>query len=53
MSDKKPKPHVRFCWLCSRKLRANYYRLILNDDGRVCVVHRECMERSAYQEVKR
>jgi len=50
---KPDKPRVRFCWICSKKLRANFHRVILNNDGRECIVHRECMERSNYKEVKR
>ena len=35
------KPRVRFCWSCSRKLHANFHRVVLVE-GVERVVHAAC-----------
>lgn len=40
---KRPKPPHPFCWVCSRKLWGNAYRLV-SVDGVQRVVHVACVE---------
>jgi hypothetical protein len=35
------KPRVRFCWWCSRRLRANYH-VEVEVDGHMRVMHKTC-----------
>lgn len=50
---KPDKPRVRFCWHCSKKLRGNFHRVALNQDGREVILHAECLARTTMKEVKR
>ena len=38
------KPRLRFCWVCSRKLRANFHRVAIVN-GHEVIVHADCAER--------
>ena len=39
----KPKPRIRFCWVCSKRLYGRFYReVIYKKDGRPRIVHVEC-----------
>ncbi len=43
---KKPKPRLRFCWVCSKKLRANFYReVVCLADGQKKIVHAACADK--------
>jgi hypothetical protein len=37
------KPRVRFCWVCSRKLRGNHFAEILIDEH-MRITHKACAE---------
>ena len=39
------KPKYRFCWVCSRKLHANFHRVAIIQGGHEVVVHADCAER--------
>lgn len=38
------KPRLRFCWVCSRKLHANFHRVAVVD-GHEVVVHADCAKK--------
>lgn len=38
------KPRYRFCWVCSRRLQANFHRVAIVD-GLEVIVHAACAER--------
>jgi hypothetical protein len=38
------KPPIRWCWVCSRKLHANFHRVVRGPDGHDHVVHAQCAE---------
>ena len=49
IADVTGKPRLPFCWMCSRKLRANFHRVVVVD-GVERIVHAAClreMERDA------
>ena len=42
------KPRLRWCWVCSRKLHANFHRVAIVD-GRETIVHADCAERDGLE----
>lgn len=40
----KEKPRVGFCWHCGNRLRANFYREYISEDGHTYIVHAECLD---------
>lgn len=46
------KPKHRFCWVCSRKLQANFHRVAKGPDGHLHTVHAECAEREGLEVIE-
>lgn len=42
--SKKPKPRVRFCWVCSKKLYGSihFVEVVYKKDGLAKIVHKVC-----------
>lgn len=41
--ENKAKPRIRFCWVCSKKLRGNSFsEVTFNKDGLKKIVHKDC-----------
>ena len=47
-ADTASKPRYRFCWVCSRKLQANFHRVAIVD-GHEVIVHAACAKREGLE----
>ncbi len=45
------KPPVQWCWVCSRRLQANFHRVAKGPDGHLHIVHADCAEREGLEVV--
>jgi hypothetical protein len=46
------KPRLQWCWVCSRRLQANFHRVAIGPDGHEHIVHADCAEKEGLAVIK-